>query len=118
MSKSGKTAVIFGGVVILVLVVLPTVIGLVSGWQYGGWGMMGHGMMGGLGGMWLMPVLWIAVLGLIIWAVAAAVQGSGRSGSSESDSGRADSALEVLKRRYARGDIDREEYEARKRDLV
>ncbi|MBI2171195.1 MAG: SHOCT domain-containing protein [Chloroflexi bacterium] len=31
---------------------------------------------------------------------------------------REDSALEILKRRYARGDISKEEYEEKKRDLL
>ena len=31
---------------------------------------------------------------------------------------RADSSLEILKRRYARGEIDKEEFEAMKRDLM
>jgi putative membrane protein len=30
---------------------------------------------------------------------------------------RADAALDILRQRYARGEIDREEFEARKRDL-
>lgn len=29
-----------------------------------------------------------------------------------------DTPLEILKKRYARGEIDREEYESRKRDLM
>jgi putative membrane protein len=31
--------------------------------------------------------------------------------------GRRDEALEILRQRYARGDIDKQEFEARKRDL-
>ena len=64
-----------------------------------------------------MPVFWILVLGLIIWAVVAAVRPSVSSGGSDSVSSRADSALEVLKRRYARGEIDKKEYEEKKKDL-
>ena len=78
--------------------------------------MMGPGMMGGFGWMAIMPVLWIIVLGLIIWAVVAAVRGSSESRSI--DSSKADSALELLKKRYARGEIDKQEYEEKKKDLV
>ena len=34
-------------------------------------------MMGGYGTMFLMPILWIVVIGLIVWAVAAAVRRPG-----------------------------------------
>jgi putative membrane protein len=111
-----KTALIIGGIIVVVLIVLPLVFGLIWGGQYGGWGMMGPGMMDGFGWMAIMPVLWIVVLGLVIWAVVAAVRGSSESRSS--DSSKADSALEVLKRRYARGEINKEEYEEKKIDLA
>ncbi len=116
MSQNMKTALIIGGIIVVVLIVPPLVFGLIWGGQYGSWGMMGPGMMGGFGWMAIMPVLWIVVLGLIIWAVVVAVRGSSESRSS--DSSKADSALEVLKRRYARGEIDKEEYEEKKKDLV
>ena len=116
MSQNMKTALIIGGIIVVVLIVLPLVFGLIWGGQYGGWGMMGPGMMGGFGWMAIMPVLWIVVLGLIIWAVVAAVRGSNESRSS--DSSKADSALEVLKRRYARGEVNKEEYEEKKIDLA
>ncbi|MEE9520816.1 MAG: SHOCT domain-containing protein [Dehalococcoidales bacterium] len=116
MSQNMKTALIIGGIIVVVLIVLPLVFGLIWGGQYGGWGMMGPGMMGGFSWMAIMPVLWIVVLGLVIWAVVAAVRGSSESRSS--DSSKADSALEVLKRRYARGEINKEEYEEKKIDLA
>ena len=116
MSQNMKTALIIGGIIVVVLIVLPLVFGLIWGGQYGGWGMMGPGMMGGFGWMAIMPVLWIVALGLVIWAVVAAVRGSSESKSS--DSSKADSALEVLKRRYARGEINKEEYEGKKIDLA
>ncbi|MBU2608262.1 MAG: SHOCT domain-containing protein [Chloroflexi bacterium] len=77
--------------------------------------MMGPGMMGGFGTMFFMPILWIAVVGLIVWAVVAAVR---RPGESDSPTRLAESALEILKRRYARGEIDQKEYEEKKKDLV
>ncbi|MBI2329121.1 MAG: SHOCT domain-containing protein [Chloroflexi bacterium] len=78
--------------------------------------MMGPGMMGGYGTMFFMPVLWIVVIGLIVWAVVAAVR-PGAFGGADSASSRPDSALEVLKKRYARGEIDKKEYEEKKKDL-
>ena len=113
MDKNSKTVLIIGGIIIAVIVILSVVPGLIWGWQ--GYGMMGSGMMGGYGAMFLMPVLWIVVLGLIIWAVVAAV----RPGeSSRSDSATFSSALDVLKKRYARGEINKEEYEEKKKDLT
>lgn len=115
MDKNLKTALIIGGIIVAVLVILSVVPGLIWGGQYGGWGMMGPGMMGGFGTMFFMPILWIVFLGIIIWAVVAAV----RPGeSSRSDSATTSSALEVLKKRYARGEINKEEYEEKKRDLA
>ncbi|MDP2730511.1 MAG: SHOCT domain-containing protein [Dehalococcoidales bacterium] len=115
MDKSLKTVLIIGGIIVAVFAILSVVPGLLWGGQYGGWGMMGPGMMGGYGTMFLMPVLWIVVLGLIIWAVVAAV----RPGeSNRSDSAAYSSALDVLKKRYARGEINKEEYEEKKRDLA
>ena len=121
MDKNIKTALIIGGIIIAVLIILPLVFGLISGWQYGGWGMMGPGMMGpwmmgDFGWMWLMPIFWIVLLGVIIWAVVLLVRGLSKS--TGSDSSKADSALEVLRKRYARGEITKREYEERKKDLV
>ena len=115
MDKNVKRALIIGGIVVAALIVLPLVFGLISGWQYGGWGMMGPGMMGGYGTMFLMPILWIVVLGLIIWAVVAAVRPGESSGSGSATTS---SALEVLKKRYARGEINKEEYDEKKKDLT
>lgn len=114
MDKNLKTALIIGGVILAVLLILPAVLSLVWGGQYESWGMMGPWMMGGFGIMGVMGILWIVVLGLIIWAVVAAVRRTGEPGSTNQS---ADSALEVLKKRYARGEIDKEEYEAKKKDL-
>ena len=115
MDKNVKKALIIGGIIIAVIVILSVVPGLIWGGQGYGYGMMGSGMMGGYGSMFLMPILWIAVLGLIIWAVAAAIRPGESRGS---DSATTSSALEVLKKRYARGEINKEEYEEKKKDLA
>jgi putative membrane protein len=116
MSKNVKIALITGGTILGIIIVLSIVSGAMYGWPYGGWGMMWPGMMAGFGWMWLMPVLGIVFLGLIIWAIVASVRSS--NGSKGSDSSKADSALEVLKNRYARGEISKEEYEEKKKDLA
>ncbi|MBI2831035.1 MAG: SHOCT domain-containing protein [Chloroflexi bacterium] len=78
--------------------------------------MMGPGMMGGFGlGGGFMGFGMILFWGLVIWAIVALVRGT--TGSAGSRSG-ADSALDVLKRRYAQGDISKEEYEQKKKDLI
>ena len=115
MNKNTKTALFIGGIVIAILIIVPSIVGVASGWQGGGWGMMGPGMMGGFGWGWFMTVFCILFWGLVIWGIVALVRG--QSGSRGSDSSKADSALEVLKKRYARGEIDKEEYEEKKKDL-
>ena len=119
MNKTLKTALIVGGAVIGLLVLVPLIWGVVSGWGYAGWGyagwgMMGPGMMDGFVGMGLMPLIWIIVLGLIIWVITAAVSGTAESRKSDCF---ADRALDILDRRYARGEISKEEYEYRTKDL-
>ncbi len=116
MNKNVKTALIIGGILLALAIVVPLVWGAVSGWQDGGWGMMGSGMLGGFSWWWFMPIFFILFWGLVIWGIVTLVRGL--SGSRGSDSSRADSALEVLKKRYARGEIDKEEYEEKKKDLV
>ena len=77
------------------------------------WGWSGHPMMWGAWGfgMMIMMVLFWAV---IIVAVVVAIRwfvGQGKDS-------RPDSALEILRQRYARGEINKEEFETRKRDLM
>ena len=118
MNKNVKTAIIVGGIAIFILfVVLPIVGSLAGGYRSGGWGMMGPGMMGGFGLGWFMPIFMIVFWGLIIWGIVALIRGL-TSLASSGGSGQADSALEVLKRRYARGEISKEEFEEKKKDLT
>ncbi len=61
--------------------------------------------------MWL---FWILLILALFWGLMAAVRGGGGNGSSDGPR----SALEILKERYARGEIDREEFESKKKDLL
>ena len=116
MNMNIKTALIIGGVIVAILIIVPLIIGLTGGWQGYGYGMMGSGMMGGFGWGWYMPIIMIVFWGLVIWGIVALVRGlsTGSGGSSV----QVDSALEILKRRYARGEITKQEYEERKKDLI
>lgn len=75
--------------------------------DYGTWG----GMMGWFGGGIMMALFWILLILAVVWIVR---EVSGRN-SSSSDSNR---ALEILKERYAKGEIDKKEFEEKKKDLV
>lgn len=75
------------------------------------WGYMGD-MGWGSGWGWFgltHMLLWWVLLILGIAVLAKWLMGSGRGGD--------DRALEVLKERYARGEIGKEEYEQKRRDL-
>jgi len=114
MSEQSRTVLIIVVVAVAVLVLLPVL------WMpmMGGMGMMGPGMMGGWGGSvspwWgvlslVFGVLVIAGVGLlVVWGVR---QLGSEAGSPEPR------ALEILKARYARGELNRDQYEQMRRDL-
>ncbi len=77
--------------------------------------MWGHeGMTCGLGG-WGMMIFWIVLVIGIIFLIRW-LAGQGRGGRESLP--REESALDVLKKRYAKGEIDKEEFEQKKRDLT
>ena len=59
-------------------------------------------MMGGFGGMGFGGILWIVLIGVVIWAV---VKAGTRTSTASTDSARA-----VLDTRLARGELSVEEY--------
>jgi putative membrane protein len=76
-----------------------------------GWGM--HPMMWGAWGfgmMFVMMLFWILVIIGVVLGIRWLI-GQGKASGT-------DSALEILRQRYARGEINKEEFEARKRDLL
>jgi putative membrane protein len=70
-----------------------------------------HGI-GGVG-MGLGLLVWVALLGgiaaIMVWAT--------RQYATRAGSGRSEDALEILRRRYAQGEITREQFEQMKKDL-
>ena len=78
-------------------------------WQWSTHPMMFMLGAGGLVMMLMMLVFWgLVIAGLVLGVRWLAGQGRG--------AGR-DEALEILRQRYARGDIDKQEFDTRKRDL-
>jgi putative membrane protein len=72
----------------------------------GGWGhMMGYGY--GYGGM-LMWIIFIVIFGVLIYFLMQAAKGRGRAG---------ETPLEILKKRYAKGEITKEEFDRMKKDI-
>ena len=96
-----------GAMCMIGLVGTPRAVWAQTGWEmHPMWSMWG---MWGLGMLLVMLVFWgLAIAGLVL-AVRWLMQ-QGRPS-------RSDAALEILRERYAKGEIDREEYLARKRDL-
>ena len=89
-------------------------------WGYNDNYMMHGGYLGwGLG--WLFSLIfWIVLIVLIVWAVKWVLHGSeNHHGMSQGwGSPREDSALTIIKERYAKGEIGKEEFEAKKKDLM
>lgn len=65
------------------------------------------------GGMWFGWIFWIVLIALIIWLV---VNQSNRNKQIYQPP-QQDSAIDILKKRYAKGEISKEEYEQMKKDL-
>jgi len=82
--------------------------GMMDNWN--GWGWMN--MMGNYGilGLTLMILFWVLVILAVIYLLRY-VFGRGDAGRGEK------SALDVLNERYAKGEINKEEYEAKKKDI-
>jgi len=105
-------------VVIVALVVLLGV-SLLGGRGYGGWGMMGPGMMGGWGGLPFMgPVFGLVficlIIGGVVWLVQSRSREESRLGSGPTAT---ETPLEILKRRYASGEVTKEQLEDMRRTL-
>lgn len=74
--------------------------------DYWGWG--AGNMMGWFGGGIMMIVFWVLFIALIVWAVREVGGKNAHSGSQ---------ALNILKERYAKGEINKEEFETKKKDI-
>jgi putative membrane protein len=75
--------------------------------------MMGaYGLMGGFGGVGMLfgVLVWLAVVVVLVWGISSVF---GQRGAADTES----NALEILKRRYAAGEITSAEFETARRAL-
>jgi len=73
-------------------------------------GSWGGGAMFGLWHLLWWALLIVGIVAIARWLLATARVGQGRDVENR--------ALEILKERYARGEIDKAEFDARRRDIV
>ena len=80
-------------------------------WAYGYDGMMGSF---GMGGFLFMILWWVFVAYAIVWIIRHMAHGCG------GNHGKAHrlSVEDILKERYAKGGVDKKEFEEKKRDLI
>ncbi|MBI1396835.1 MAG: SHOCT domain-containing protein [Betaproteobacteria bacterium] len=71
------------------------------GWNYMGWNDMGFGMIGSV-------VFWIVIIAVLLYVFR---------GRGNDTTERPRSALDILNERYARGEIEKEEFDRKRRDL-
>lgn len=74
----------------------------------GGW--YGHTLFGGF----FMIIVWVAVIFFVVWLVR---EMSGLNKKREDLEHHGKMALNILNERYAKGEIDRKEFEEKKKDL-
>ena len=74
-----------------------------------------EGMHSGMafGGFW-MVLFWVAVIALIVWVVKILTERTGY----HTDTSDTKKPLNITKERYAKGEIDKEEFEQLKKDLL
>ena len=85
--------------------------------EFGGRGFGMHGFAGGLAGGVFMFVFWIALVLLIAVGIRWLVTSTGTTASNRSSAREEQTALDILSTRYAKGEIDTEEFAERKKAL-
>jgi putative membrane protein len=125
MKLKTYTWIPIAGAVLVILFTASMGFGMMGGIPMTGWGMHGRGggyggfpgvMMGGVWSFFVWRiVMWIVILGIIgviIWLVVRAQKQHGAGSAPQGET-----PLDIVMRRYAKGEISREEFENLKRDL-
>lgn len=110
----GRDVAIIGGAVVLIVLL----VGLLGGGMMGS-GIVGPGMMGPgmtpFGWLFMLLVVMLVIGGIVALVVWLLRQGQPAAPAADAGGGR---ALDILRERYARGEIGREEYERMRADLL
>ena len=116
----GKDIALVVGLVVLVVLLFSLLGGGMMGYGWGGpWGgWMGPGMMGGYGFGWGIPMLlfWTLVIGGIA-LLAFRLLGSSPETTTPGGPGAGNRALDILRERYARGEISKEQFDQMRKDV-
>jgi putative membrane protein len=109
MSEKNRDVVwVFALLIVLISVLLVTMVGLGGGYMSGMMGMMGYGW----GSMVLILIAFLVLIAIGVYCLV-----TGSAGPSRSVSNRGGRALEILRERYAKGEITREQFLKMKREL-
>ena len=116
--NKGEIQIYLAIVFLILLTFIPWNVAMARGDRYDDWHMgtrmMGNWGMGWFGGIFMILFWVIIIVGLVIF-VRWLIQTTGRKDLAANSSS---NALEILKERYARGDIDKGQFESMKRDLA
>jgi putative membrane protein len=66
------------------------------------------------GGMWFGWIFWVVIIGIIIWLL---INQSNRNRNQFNINPHLESPMDILKKRYARGEISKEQFEQMKKDI-
>jgi len=109
-----------GLVVVVALVLLPVLLmmsmmggGMIVGGMMGGW----NSTLGNSANWWWGGLVMLVILLLLIGGIAAGIVWTLRRGA-QAVRPDTNEALSIMKQRYARGEIDKEQYEQIRRDLT
>jgi len=74
---------------------------------------MFHDWMWG-GGMWFGWIFWLVIIGIIVWLL---INQSTKNRNQNQINPHLESPLDILKKRYAKGEITKEQFDQMKKDL-
>ena len=104
--------------ILIVPVLWPYNQALAQTGRYGGWhmgpDMMGNWGMGWFGGIFTM-VFWVLILVGLVFLIRWLIQSNSRTRAIGNGESR---AIDILKERYARGEIDTDEFDSKRKDLL